>query len=423
MGEGRGRDRSRREELMPAGRVTEGRQRPVKVVFWAGSFEFAGTQRFLVELLTRMDRDVFSPIVFSTRPEGELLPVIEELGVPVHEFGTGRRLLSPDTLTGLWSAARFLRRERVQVLCCMLGITTLFGPFVGRMAGVPVVLNAQRNMGYWLAGGHRKRVYGYVSRRVVDGILVNSSAARDELTGTFRVRENLIHETRGGVDVGAISRAEPSEAIRTELGLEGKRVVCCVGKLSRVKDHATFVRAAATVASGRDDVAFLIVGDGPLRAELEGQVRELKMADRVRFAGERRDVPAILKLVDVFVLTSTSEGLPNVIMEAMAASVPVVATDVGGVPELVVDGESGLLVRPGDADGVAGAVAGLLDDPARAAQLGHTGFDRVRANYDIEHAVRGFEKILIGLVRRAGVAGIMAGGAEHESGSEGSAAR
>lgn len=367
---------------------------PARVVFWAGSFERAGTQRFLVELLRRLDRRAFAPVVFSTRADGELLPVIESLGVSVHEFGTGRTILSPATFSGLWGAARFLRRERVDVLCCMLGITTLFGPFVGRMAGVPVVVNAQRNLGYWLRGRLKESVYGYVSRRMVDGILVNNTAARDELSTRFRVPPERVHETHGGVDVRSISDAVPAESVRRELGLEGARVVVCVGKLSRVKNHGLFLRAAALVAEGREDVVFLIVGDGPLRGELSTLAGRLGLSGRVRLAGRREDVPALLKLTDVFVMPSSSEGLPNAVMEAMAAGLPVVATRVGGIPELITDGESGRLVAPGDAEAMARAVGELLDDRDLAERMGRAGLETVREGYDIESAVGRFEDVL-----------------------------
>ena len=102
---------------------------PAKVVLWAGSFEPAGTQRFLVELLRRIDRGKFTPIVFSTLAEGELLPEVKALGVPVHEFGTGRHVISPRTFRDMSAAAAFLRREKVDILSCMLGLTTLVGPF------------------------------------------------------------------------------------------------------------------------------------------------------------------------------------------------------------------------------------------------------------------------------------------------------
>jgi len=375
--------------------------RPARIVFWAGSFELAGTQRFLVELLRRMDRRKFEPVVFSTRPEGELLPAIRAMDVPVHEFGTGRYLLAPATLKGLSGAASFLRREQVDVLCCMLGITTLFGPFVGRAARVPVVVNSQRNMGYWLRGGSRGWMYGYVSRRMVDGIIVNSSAAAGELRERFGVPAGRVHDIGAGIDVDGIGAAEPSEDMRRSLGLEGLRVVGCVAKLSRVKNHALFLRAAARVSAGRHDVVFLIVGDGALRGELEELAGWLNLSGRVFFLGERADVPAILKLMDVFVLPSTSEGLPNALMEAMAAGVPVVATNVGGVPELVTNGVTGRLVGPQDEQGMERAIAELLDDPGKASEMGRAGHDRVRRDYDISVSVQAFEDVMSSLLDKA----------------------
>ncbi len=375
--------------------------RPAKIVFWAGSFELAGTQRFLVELLRRIDRKAFEPIVFSTKPEGELLSVIEGMGVPVHEFGTGRYVLSPATLSGLSRAAWFMRRERVDALCCMLGITTLFGPFVGRAAGVPVVVNSQRNMGYWLKSGGRGRMYGYVSRRIVDGILVNSAAAVDELEERFGVSRRRVHDIGAGIDVDGIAAAKPNEDVRGSLRLRGLRVVGCVAKLSRVKNHALFLRAAARVSAGRHDVVFLIVGDGPLRGELEELAGWLRIAKRTFFLGERSDVPSLLKLMDAFVLPSTSEGMPNALMEAMAAGVPVIATNVGGVPELVVDGETGRLVSPQDEREMADVLGEVLDDRESASALGRAGHERVRRDYDIGASVRAFEEVMTSLIGRA----------------------
>ncbi|MBD3347910.1 MAG: glycosyltransferase [Candidatus Eisenbacteria bacterium] len=395
----RGRARLRPSE---GGRERRAAGRPARVVFWAGSFELAGTQRFLLSLLRGLDRSVYEPIVFSTKPEGELLPEIESLGASVHEFGTGRSPLSPRTIGGLWRAGRFLRRERVDALCCMLGITTLFGPLVGRAAGVPVVVNSQRNMGYWLRGRSRRWLYGFVSRRIVDAVLVNSRAAGEELVGRFGVDAGKVHEIPAGVDVAAFESARRDEELRRELGLENVRVVGAVGKLSRVKNHALFLRAAARVVGSRKDVAFLIVGDGPLRKDLEELAGWLGLTRRALFLGDRRDVPELLKLMDVFVMPSMSEGLPNAVMEAMAAGLPVVATDVGGVSELVVDGRTGRLVAPDDENELAEAVTSLLEAPGRAAEMGAAGHERVKAGYDVGASVVRFEDVLGGLLLAAG---------------------
>jgi len=375
---------------------------PAKLVLWAGSFESAGTQHFLLEFLRRMDRERFTPIVFSMLAEGELLPEIEALGVPVHEFGTGRRVLSPRTIGDLSRAAAFLRRERVDVLSCMLGLTTLVGPFVGRAAGVPVVVNNQRNLSYWLRGGVRESVYGFVSRRVVDAVIVNSTAAASELAGRFGVPESKVENIGVGTDLERIESARPNEELRRDLGLGDSKVVGIVAKLSPVKGHRHFLKAAAFMSKAYEDVNFLIVGDGPERTRLERTADELGLSEKVHFIGVRDDVPAVLKLMDVLVVSSLSEGSPNVVLEGMAAGVPVVAMRVGGVPEVVEDGVSGLLVDPGDAPGLSNAVLGLLNDADRAREMGKKGRAIAVENYDINRVVARVEDLLDELLKRTG---------------------
>jgi len=366
--------------------------RPAKVVFWAGSFEQAGTQRFLVELLARLDRGAFRPIVFSALRRGELLPTIESLDVPVLEFGTGSSLASPATARGLAAAAAFLRREHVAILNCMLGIITLFGPFVGRAAAVPVVINHQRNAAYWIRGRARAATYGFVNRRLVDAVAVNSGAAGDELVSRFGVPRAKVVDVGAGVDVGRFAGAGRDERLARSLGLSGGPVVGIVAKLSEVKGHEWFLEAAARVARERGDAQFLIVGDGPRRAELEATAARLGLSDRVVFAGARNDVSALLKLMSVFALSSVSEGSPNAVMEAMAAGLPVVATDVGGI-RAVAGGSGAVLVAPRDADALARGVLGMLSDVDAAAAAGRAGQRVVRERHDIAQVVRRVERL------------------------------
>ena len=384
------------------GTVSGKPDRRARVVFWAGSFERAGTQRFLLELLSRLDRTRFEPLVFSTCARGELLPRIEALGVPVHEFGTGRFALSPRTIVELSRAALFLRRENVDILSCLLGITTLFGPFVGRLAGVRVVVNNQRNLSYWMRGRAREAVYRFVSRRLVDAVLVNSDAAAAELVDRFAVpREKIVHAGIG-VDIGAYAGAQRDEAMARELGLSGLHVVGIVAKLSAVKGHEHFLAAAAEISRARDDVRFLVVGDGPRRADLEGTAAVLAISDRVRFVGARDDVPALLRLMDVFVLSSVSEGSPNAVMEAMAAGVPVVASDVGGLRAMIADGVSGILVPPGESAPLAKEVLGLLADPARASAMGRAGQALACERHDIGRVVENVQAVFSQLLLATG---------------------
>ncbi len=374
---------------------------PAKVAFWAGSFERAWTQQFLVELLARLDRRRFEPIVLSVLKTGELLPVIEELGVPVHEFRTGASLFAPATIRGLAGAASFLRREGVQILSCLLGIMTIFGPFVGRAAGVPVVVNNQRNLGYWLKGRTKKAVYGFANRAIVDAVLVNSEAAALELIDEFGVPGDKIIDVGVGIDLDRLSKADPNVAVARELELDGRPVIGIVAKLSPVKGHEHFLGAAREVARARDDARFLVIGDGPRRAELAGMAGALGIDDRVHFLGARSDVPSLLKLMDVFALSSVSEGSPNAAIEAMAAGLPVVGPRVGGLPRIVDDGRSGLLVEPGDARELGRAMLDLIEDPGRARAMGRRGRAIAEERYDVATVVGRVEDTFSKLLSRS----------------------
>ncbi|MEA3409443.1 MAG: glycosyltransferase, partial [Candidatus Eisenbacteria bacterium] len=266
--------------------------------------------------------------------------------------------------------------------------------------------NNQRNLSYWLRGGVRESVYGFVNRRVVDAVVVNSAAAARELSERFHVPESKVENIGVGTDLEKISGAAPAEELRRELGLGGSKVVGVVAKLSPVKDHGRFLAAAALISGAYEDVRFLVVGDGSERTRLEREAGELGLSGKVHFIGVRNDVPAVLKLMDVLVLTSLSEGSPNVLLEGMAAGVPVVATRVGGVPEVVEHGVSGFLVDPGDAPGLSNAVLQLLTDADRAREMGAKGRATAVENYDINRVVMRVEDVFAGLLERArGTAG------------------
>ena len=169
-----------------------------------------------------------------------------------------------------------------------------------------------------------------------------------------------------------------------------------------VKNHEGFLRAAARVASKLPNVEFVLVGDGHLRPALEGLAQRLGLAGRTRFLGERLDIPAVMAALDVMVLFSHSESLPNVVMEAMAAGVPVVASRVGGVPELVRHEETGLLVAPGDEDELAAAVARLLTQPSIRTRYGRRAREVAKANFSLERIARQYEQLYLQVLAEKG---------------------
>jgi glycosyltransferase involved in cell wall biosynthesis len=233
----------------------------------------------------------------------------------------------------------------------------------------------------WIAFHHgytwpdlRARLYNQLDRwslRAASRILTVSLAFQDELVriGAPRCRIEIVHNA---IDPrwGARGTQQNDEALRRRLGIpSGSKVVLIVGRLSREKDHLTLLRAVAQISSSGLAVHLVVVGDGPERPRIEEDVKRLRLAPYVSLLGQQPSAEPYYGIADVAVLSSRSEGSPNALLEAMAAEVPVVATAVGGVPEIVEHGLSGILVRPQDAPAMAEAIVSLLNDAGKSGTL------------------------------------------------------
>jgi glycosyltransferase involved in cell wall biosynthesis len=197
------------------------------------------------------------------------------------------------------------------------------------------------------------------------------------------------------VDVQRFHPQWPSKALKREFAFPPNTpVVGIVAALRPEKHHELFLQSAALIRRRRPRARFLIVGDGPLRPRLESLARELQLADAVHFLGVRPDVPELLALLDVLVLTSRMEANPVSILEAMATEKPVVATRVGSIPETVLDGQTGYLVPPGDAEQIADRVVELLSAPDRAEAMGRAGREHVITAWSVDRMVTGYEDLI-----------------------------
>jgi glycosyltransferase involved in cell wall biosynthesis len=201
-----------------------------------------------------------------------------------------------------------------------------------------------------------------------------------------------------GVDLERFHPRWPAAAVQRELSLTpGTPVAGIVAALRPEKNHELFLRAAALVHRQLPEARFLIVGDGPEREKLESLARELSVSEVVHLLGDRADVPEILTLIDVFVLTSHMEANPISILEAAAAEKPVVATRVGSVPETVIDGQTGYLVTPGEAEEIANRVIELLGNSERASAMGRAGREQVITHWSIDRTVEGYQDLIAGI--------------------------
>jgi glycosyltransferase involved in cell wall biosynthesis len=370
--------------------------RPVRVCFMIDRLAVAGTESQLLALIRRLDRGRVLPFLCLLNGEDVVSRSLEPGGCPVLRLGV-RSLLRPRAAGAAFRLARFLRRERIDVLQVYFPDSTYLGVLAGRLAGVPFVVRTRNNLGHWLTPAHR--LLGRLANRLTTLTVANCEAARQALLRDERPRPESVVVLENGVDLERFLAVPPLDPAAPP------RRVGAVANLRPVKGLDVFVRAAAAVGAGHPDAVFRVAGEGELRPALERQVAEAGLAGRFTFAGSVDDVPAFLAGVDVAVLSSRAEGMSNALLEYMAAGRAVVATAVGASGRLIEDGVHGLLVPPDDPDRLAGAIAALLRDPARAARLGAAARQRARECYGREAMVRRFERFyqeLVGPGRQAG---------------------
>jgi glycosyltransferase involved in cell wall biosynthesis len=218
---------------------------------------------------------------------------------------------------------------------------------------------------------------------------------------TYRPRPGSIHEIPNGVDVARFRDVSDRAITRDRYAIpQDARVVITVAMLQTQKGHRDLIAAIAGIHPRIPGLQLLLVGDGPLRAELEGDVQARGLGDIVRFVGLTRDVPDLLAASDIFVLPSLWEGLPMALLEAMAAGLPAVATAVSGTAQVLEDGVSGLLVPPDDAAGLATAIESLIRDPGLASRLALAGRSRVEARFSVDEQARRYADLYARLRRR-----------------------
>lgn len=369
---------------------------PVRILYLIAQLGAGGTESQLLHLLRRLDRDLYSPEVVTFTAGGALRREFQEASpvkiLPKSRFTEPLALLR---LVGL------LRRRRPAILHTLLFPSNWRGALAGRLATVPVVIGSVRNVSTWM--GPASRAVERAATSLADAVVVNAEAVGRFMIREVGAREDRLRLIPNGVDLQAFSpRDGGASALRSELWGRGERIVVgAVMSLSTKKNPYLLLESAARVIEKRPDARFLIAGEGPLRAGLEERIRGLDLDGKVKLLGVRRDVPEILRSLDLLTLTSDREGCPNVVLEAMATGLPVAATAVGGTPDLVEDGVSGRLVPPGDGEALAAAILDILSDPARTRGMGEAGLRRAREGFGMESMVRRTTGLYEELTRRA----------------------
>ena len=374
-------------------------QEKVKILEFLTNFMIGGTERQVVNLARGLDREHFDLHVGCLGRSGAFLKHVEGANICLSEYRINS-LCNHTTLREQWKFAGYLRRNGIQIVHSYGFYSNVFSVPSARLAGVPVVIASIRDTGDPFTAMQR-RVQKVICT-FANHILANSNAVRDRLVEDG-YSPGKIGVIRNGIVIPEQSRNGDRGPFHHELGLpENARLIAVISRLNPLKGIEYFLEAAAILAARFDDIFFPIVGDGidpDYTASLKDMAAKLGLGRRVIFTGFRLDISSILPDLMISVLPSLSEGLSNVLLESMAAGLPVVATKVGGNPEVVEEGVTGLLVPSRDPSALADAVGTLLGNPDTAARFGTSGRKRVEAHFSLDRMIQDTQRLYFELLR------------------------
>lgn len=367
----------------------------INIAYIIDDLKVGGVERMLALTLRKLDRTKYNPRVYALFAGGPIADEIQKLPIPVCVL----ELNKLNAVAVWWKLVKELLKNDVQIVHTFRLISDIAGTWAGRMADVPIIISSKASLPYY--GRYVYRVMDRQVMRRVTRIISVSDNVRDHYLTELSIRPEKIRTIHYGIEADKFNREFTPARQQEELGLAADDfIIGTVANLNWRKDLFTLLEAAKLVLAECPRAKFLLIGDGPQKAELQTRARQLGIADRVMFLGSRHDVPELLALCRLFVLSSVTEGLAVAVLEAMAMGKPVVATKVGGIPEVVLDGETGILVPPKSPDQMAQAIKRLISHEKLAVQFGAAGQRRMEQYFSADRMVQGLERLYHDLSNR-----------------------
>jgi glycosyltransferase involved in cell wall biosynthesis len=354
----------------------------LRALLFIHSLELGGSEKQCVEVAARLAKEGYAVTLGCLQAAGPLRARVVEAGLPLVVFAAPR-LLHPSALVQAFKLVYFLRKNKFQVVQANDLYSNLFAVPAAWMARVPVIISSQRDLSHWSWYTPTRRKILRKIQGLSSWLVVNSAAVRADLMARDGFDARKIRVVHNGIDAERFAPRwqTPREPLR---GVSpGDKLIAMVANMHLpVKGHSDLIAAAQDVCREHPEVRFLLMGDGEMRPLLERQVREVGLDHAVLFLGQRTDVPEVLSCCEIGVLASRAEGLPNAVLEYMAAGLATVATCVGGVPEIIRPELNGLLVPAKNPAALAAALLRLLNNEPLRLRLASAARESVLANFD-----------------------------------------
>ncbi|MCH9652925.1 MAG: glycosyltransferase [Planctomycetes bacterium] len=361
------------------------RKSPTPIAFCITGLQPGGAERALVQIVKRLNRERWDPVVYSLTGTGPLVDELEKAGIPTEILDAK---LSWDVRI-IWRLARKLKSQKPVLLQTFLFHANLAGRFAARLAGIKHTVSGIRVS--------EKRKNGHLLLDRLTNRLVELNICVSQSVSDFSVQHGKLSESKvtvipNGVDYDLFDSAEAMDLSLWGIPADAK-VVLFVGRLDPQKAPGNLLTAFDQFAEQNTEFHLLFVGDGPLRVELEQDVSQLACAKRIHFAGWQSQIPQLMKASSCLVLPSLWEGMPNVVLEAMAAGLPVISTAVDGVSELIQDGEQGTLVASGSSKEILEALLDLSSRPAVFQKMAENAQNTVKKEFTWDSIAQKYEQI------------------------------
>jgi len=371
----------------------------MRIVQLVNNLDMGGLERLVLDLAQCQLAAGHEAMIYSLTFPGRLAPEAEKMGIPVRAFGKG----PGPHLSTIWKIKRQLRIDRPDVLHAHNHLVHHYGVMAAKLAGVPVVVNTRhRAEQRMVSNSTQSSITTESPDKKVDLIFkamlpwTDSVVLISESTREFFARYRGVPKSKSRVILNG-AHVERFFSVPSHPGASKPRIRFGVAaRLVTAKDHFTLLRAFRIVAGEISAAELHIAGDGPLRESLESYARELRLADRVTFLGAVSDTPGFFSSLDIFVMSSLSEGLPIAILEAMAAGLPIVSTRAGGIEEAAIEGQNARLVAPADPGALAAAMIAMAQEKDLAS-IGALGRGMVKEKFRIEQTWEGYYKLFVAL--------------------------